>query len=764
MTLQEAPVNELTPPEPPPDVAGGQNIAANADGSFTIKPRELPFSSILATRMDQTREDALVEHCMVRKRELETETGWMQDSEHPDRNTWFGIREIAQKKYDGKLDFRAGPGTIFAESNVTFNTVKRQVRSMTATVVANTIGTKPFFTTTPIGDFDPELNTEKTGELSKAIEKYADHKIDGSNCEKGLRAGLQNTCIKGEQVYKIAYRKTVSHTVEKDTVLVLNGQPVRTPDDEVIYPGEIVPDATIPQRIHPRDFPDFEIPAGATFELLEFDDEIIHYDGPDVSPSGYKNFLCPLNVPSIHDADINIFIYDMPVERVTELYQHPSFREKHQDTPIGEQAAQIAADLEGETSGPKTPQSMPKTAHGERTATSGSEFNRMMQVAECYLLCDADGDGRLEEILMVIDVKRKKAVYYEYLGIVFTSGRRPFEVTTIGQVEDRWYGTGLFEQYDKAETFIDTQLNRANHRESASGRMDFQNPRATDEADAGQPMTFGNDTPYTLRDGFKKEDAYDFLVFPPLTEGIMALQEKMTQAIQVESGIISAADGKVSDLNVSKTKYGIENIERNSANLMGFNEAEMQIGVGDVIRSAVKIIFEHMDDETKFSFSEQDEQVVMTLSKNDIRDLDFKVDLRLDQKNTAQSLQNMAAATALFNEYDAKKGDPQSQKAARSLYIQQMKVLKVPEADSVIYDPDSLPAPKPPSPPPSTPAQLLTAYAALLKTGQVTMNIDDLNGMLAQAGLPPVAPMPQPTNVTPMPPQSAPDNGIPATK
>ena len=632
--------------------------------------RALPFSTLLTLTQEQ--EQRMVDDAFKRIDDLKAQMGWTgQDTAHPDLKSWCGIREIAEKKWGGKLGFRAvsnkdGTPSIFESSNVSLNTVKHQARDLVASVVNNTVGTKPFFTTLPAGnlpeppDVGSSPQTALAGpavpspvSLAKDIGMFADDKIDASNCEDGLRQGLQTTCIKGEQVYKVAHKFDTNHTRGQGPVLCdARGNVIYTKDGDVVTPDDIQanPDGSVTRGAPVAKDPTLEIPDGAQIVSTVYDRVNIAYQGPHVGSIHHKSWLCPLNIPDIHEGT-NVFLYDLPTEEVARLYRHPAFVKKYSRTPVGDEAMAILADLERETSEPKTVVSMPNHDHGEEKLSANDDNYRVMQIAEFYDKRDIDGDGNAEEFILVLDVKNKRALYYNYLDQVFPSGRRPFEVTTLGRVANRWYGSGLFEQYDRQETFIDTQLNRANYRNSAAGRVDGYDPEGTEETAAGEAMGFGMGYPYKLKPGKKLADVFQSVTMPPMTDEILDMMEKMIQSVQVEGGNIGAADGSTSGLNVSKTAYGVRNIEQNKDSLQGFYEDEMQVGVLKVMNAAVNCVFAHMDDVEQFSYTEKDKQILRTIKKSDVKGLKYKVSLSLLQKNTAQNLQNITTAVALGKDY-----------------------------------------------------------------------------------------------------------------
>lgn len=51
------------------------------------------------------------------------------------------------------------------------------------------------------------------------------------------------------------------------------------------------------------------------------------------------------------------------------------------------------------------------------------------------------GDGFRRNILMVLDIKRQRPIYYDYVARVCSGdGRRPFRVLRVNPVANRWYG------------------------------------------------------------------------------------------------------------------------------------------------------------------------------------------------------------------------------------------------------------------------------------------------------------------------------------
>jgi len=438
----------------------------------------------------------------------------------------------------------------------------------------------------------------------------------------------------------------------------------------------------------------------------------------------------------------------MPVDEVAALFRLPFVSGLNGTrTPDPDEIQRILNEFEMESAEPKTAPVKASGSHGEQTISGNraSRFNRTVQVAESHFRTWLRGVR--VDLVFVLNLRTERALYYDYAGNLSSTGQRPFACTAINRVEDRWYGCGLFEEYAPQEHFIDLQYNRENYRESRSGRMDFQDPEATEEGSLGLPLQFGNPRPYTLRTGKKAEDAYSFVVAPPASEHLVKLREQQVQSVQLESGIVSAGEGGMSGLNVSRTKYGIVNIERNADILKAFHLSELKRGVRDVVQLNIDVVFEHMADVEKFGYDEGTERVITSIRKEDIGNMRFKVRMALFQVEREDNLQRVATAIQLGRDYAALPW--MMQRTLRPLYIQQARILRVQNPELIFADPGAEP---PQQGPQIDPVRLMSSFSSLItavaKAGG-HLSLDDLNAVLAQSGLPPVQAPP----VTIPPPQ-----------
>jgi hypothetical protein len=163
---------------------------------------------------------------------------------------------------------------------------------------------------------------------------------------------------------------------------------------------------------------------------------------------------------------------------------------------------------------PKAAAGQPRTDNQETDTTAAVGVPQVL-VAETYLTYDADNDGILEEIMLVLDRENEAPIYYEYLANVTTKGNRP--VYLCGRCQ--WTGgpTG-WERWSSSipeQEFVDLQINRHNFRTSDGGIVKFWTPSLTEEGSRDPNLKLNHGQTYTKRDlNTKKEDILDYVALP----------------------------------------------------------------------------------------------------------------------------------------------------------------------------------------------------------------------------------------------------------
>ena len=585
-------------------------------------------------------------------------------------NGWMAIRQDNQNAYNMDFTHRESKGGVFRESNFSLGSNKRYVRLTKAKSCDDILGTKPYFSVFGVSQDDDE-------ELISAVERKVQESVENSNVTPNLREAIKLALIRNECVVKTTYLRRATNFIGPANVMVdEGGNPILTPAKGfyVMQNDDFVADPDTQGLFRLKKDPSFSIQdpqqTGVQPQFREFKElqqESVSYDGPDVRPLDYRDFLCPLRVASVHEADINVHTFAEDPEVVKALYGDIDISAKF----FEEYEAGVAQEID---------------AMGERGDTLSSQVVEKMMLGEVYIRADADEDGSAEEIFAVMELTSQRLIYWEYLPNVMK--KRPFEVIVgIEKVPGRWYGVGIYTMMEHSETYIDAQFNRYNLKDSTTASATFIHDSAVKEWETQQPILGGtNFYRITNSDQFNKNNPPIFRVnLNEQSETGERLMRIMQQAGDLQFGQISAEDASASRLNSSNTATGNMIIERSSNALTRETENEMagnknSGGIEAVLDQVVDVTLENMDT-TEMMFS-KDGKKLLTLNRDEIRSMSRNVKLLLTRMKSAESIQSSQQALAVAKDYLAlRKQDPESAKILRPEYVRQLKALQVDDAD-----------------------------------------------------------------------------------
>lgn len=666
-------------------------------------PRAVFPGDLLLTR---EQEDRLVSRARLRFGQLDTELGrgctGTTDTGLPTFLTLgAGERTMAQRTFMAKRllyryvmenDFSwrplANPDSIFVQSNHSVPLCRRISRQMAARGINYFFGTEPYFSVYPIGGQDKEL--------SDALQVLANLKLKDSGSHAVLREAIETAFDVGEAVLKVAHRNTRSFYRRRMTVavgpdgtalLAQDGMPIEqtdlwvsmdpaTPDS----PQVLKRDGVTPQ------------PSALVFAELLTDQEILHYRGPDVTKVYWRDFMCPLNAPSVQEADCCVHIMDMTASTLAAAYM---------ESP-GQSLDQLRTAIEslrGAINSPRTGQAA-TTQRAELGETTAPEvLDATMQIGEFYLKFDADEDGYEEDIMLVMDLNTDTPIYYNYVANVTDDGLRPFRVVRAKRVENRWYGQGAVEMFEEHQKVVDLMLNRRNRNQSEAGRLTLFHPQNTVEGqnDSSLKLNFGKQ--YTGVEGKRIEDVVEVAYlddnkFDRLTEEI----EFIMQMAMNESGVSHANDNFMAGMESSKLATGIRNVEKTGEELYGVMVSNLETGIESTVDCFVTTLFANLDEEETFTILEGDVPPQMapdgqalppvsgpreyTVSKKEVQGLRFNVTVLLTRMRDEQIMQSSAQAEALVTKFYSL--PPPLQALLAPFYVNMLKALQIPNAKQFI--------------------------------------------------------------------------------
>jgi hypothetical protein len=647
-----------------------------------------PNSFSTAYLLTAEQEKNLVEHAIRRLRETEADMGrnltrsaaWHNNMSGgiPAHDTFLGRRQIFEWIYENNVSWRPFTmGGIFEHSNLIVPLTRRIARQMIARAVKYFLGTDPWFGVLPEGSSDRNV--------ADRLEKYARFKFDRLKIKDALKMAIQIAFVRGECVVKTTY--TQKDQIFKKLLRVLvdgQGNPIMAADGDFITENDRFAPSQDGQMVLQRDMQTPQ-PLFPIFmeQLVTRKSDI--FIGPAAEPVYFQDFLCPLTAASVDDADFCAHLYDAPVMELADLYRKKGVGSEDPD----EEVARIRSVIEqirlasSETGNPKTGAGQSRSERGEGQVGVNNSSQPSLEVAECYIRYDADGDGITEEIMLLLDVKNQKAIFYEYTANVTADGKRPFTVLRVNPVDGRWYGIGAVEQFKSSQDFIDLTVNRLNFAQGASGRITFWRPDATYEGSSNPNLVLNNGGTYTLRPGFSAKDAVEYVALPETkNDQLNFMLNYFTQIVQLESGIVNPGDQDFAGLPSSKLATGIRSIDASGQEMFSQYIQDMLAPLMQIMNRLVLLLLKNLDKKEAFNYLEGDALSLISIGPDDVKGMELNIKLLLTRFYGEQQLQSNAQAANLVTQFYSL--PPEIQQKVSLFYTQSLKSLGVVEAEQII--------------------------------------------------------------------------------
>ena len=662
---------------------------------------QTPFPTSLV--VDVETEDRMVQYALQRVEQLETEMGRVINADEgsaPDENTWMGKRELFTKRYYNDVRDRAlNGGELYKHSNLTLTFSQRIVMQMVARANNFFFGTEPWYSCDFIGVEDRVL--------AEKVDRHSKWKFTQTGLRRVHEEATEFAFVRGEAIVKTTYRTTDRHFKRKGKALYDGEKIVLDKKQNPILAADAPPSAwvaeTKPGPPTPEDAAQglvaSMVPTGR--QVLRRDPTVVMpenaqwvdgyhqfrqrlFDGPESKLIYYKDFLCPLTAPTIHDADFIAHLYDMPAMDLVQMFRREDLAgmESGEAYESMRRAVEAIRSAAGAGADPKSGANQPRLGESGNRST---EENPLSEVVEAYMKFDADGDGIAEEIMIVIDKKNRTPLFYDYLDNVTPKGRRPVECVRAKSIDGRWYGMGGMEYVKPEQDAIDLFLNRRNFRASAAGAVTFWNPAGTVEGQSNPMLKLNNGQTYMKREGWKTEDILERVYLQDDTSDLMEILTMFQQSMQMKSGVINAGDQEASSMPTSDTATGIRNVEKSGQEMFAGFLSSLESGHQDLLLANIRLLYAYIQEPELFRFfnAQTNEPDSDTLDPEDVRDMEFDVKILLTRVRTEQVLQMSAEARALLKEF-YETTHPNVQPIVAQFYKDSLKALGYNNADELI--------------------------------------------------------------------------------
>lgn len=689
-----------------------------ADAAKENAPELAPDAPIMpfptAYILTRQQEQELCDHAMKRIRDVENEMGHQYLTD----NTWGGIMgggaelpnpenlRLAHRTWLGKrvkfdllsrneVEYRAFlEAGIFSKSNLVLPLARRIWRQMAARGNSYFFSTQPFFSAEPVGLLDRK-------KADKA-NRYSQFKLDKSGLVGVGHSAVDRAFCLGECVVKTVHE--VDERPYQQWVSVLTdaaGNDILTSTGDVITEDDL----WIPQL-------GYNEATGEQFDtggfVLKKDPSIIqpqemvwtekliwrkkrYYHGPKSDPIHFTDFLCPLEAKNVDAADFCAHLYDKPLMEIVDKWrkQDESGTATADRIAATKEAIALISDLATTGNVRDRQRNTDPTLSNATEQVPRENFASMVRIAECYLQYDSNGDGIMEDIMLVIDKATGTPIFYDYIQNVMPDGKRPFTVIRPLEVPGRWYGIGTFEIFDKAQEFCDLTINRMNHSVSKEGRVDFWQPHNTVEGAADNNLKMNWGGTYTLKNGKTAEDCLQTVYLRDnKMDGLQAMLELQMQIALAESGVSNTNDNNLAGLDSTKLATGIRNIEASGQEIFGSYIHELEIGITGLTRKEVAVLFANLDDAEVYRYFEEDEEggegagEMIEINPQEVMDLEMDVTIFLSRYKGEQVIANSNAVIQTINAFYQQM--PEIQAVTAPAFQEILKALDVKDYDKRI--------------------------------------------------------------------------------
>jgi hypothetical protein len=250
---------------------------------------------------------------------------------------------------------------------------------------------------------------------------------------------------------------------------------------------------------------------------------------------------------------------------------------------------------------------------------------------------------------MVVDLKNKVALFYDYTANITPDGRRPFEVVRCTPARHRWYGLSEYEVNASRQEFVDWAFNRLVFENSITGAVRGYDPNAAEEWETEEPQA--GDKLYRIRDPERFKNGIITLQVPPVSDNLWQFAEYLMQNAQLDSGNVQPGEQQLAGVPAAKLAAGIRAIERASGTISALRDIRVDQGVSKVIEAALKCMLAHLDQEEEYSYFEGSSNITARISREDVVRLHYMIETTTDVTEAESALQKATTAANLVVQY-----------------------------------------------------------------------------------------------------------------
>lgn len=608
--------------------------------------------------------------------------------------TWTWIRQVSRFQYAGDYTFRRALGGVFLENGPnggwSMNIPKRFISALATKAEDDLLGSDIFFSAMP-----ENVDNPQEAKLSKQVETKIQRGVSDSNLHATLAESIRVALTEGERCVKVTYEVDKTQYIGDAEVMMLAGEPYRTPKGDYVFrkdnvlvmvvdqQGQFVRLAGPQEQLQPGEFiqsrlekePSVVMPEQPQFQLVQgLTLTITHKEGLRADGLFTEDFIYDIYLPTLADNKTMAHVYDMPKEDIEANFPGSGYNARLASMGV---------------TGAMSQQSQPIPTAGEQLRVTYER--ELVNIHETYHRCRVNPQDEHESwLFLVIDMTNKVPIYSEYLGNMKMK-RPPFGLLRgLRPQPGRAYGIGLYEDFRDKNLAIDITFNRLMLKDSKEGSVTFINSAMIKEVQEGHKLVIGGKEFYHLNAAYpdelgpKNPPVFRINLNEVDSNGWEIMDKLMASGV-IEYGItdISSLSDTNAPIGKDATATATRNIER-TGNLLQKSTQRMMAGdILGILDMTVDILLENMDAEEIAWVP--GEQTLSTLNREEIRNLPRDIRLTLTRSKGPEVLQTNAQKTQLVMQYYGL--SMALRKKVRTFFVNQLVALEEPDADETLEEP-----------------------------------------------------------------------------
>lgn len=469
-----------------------------------------------------------------------------------------------------------------------------------------------------------------------------------------------------------------------------DGQPITAADDEYFFESDVrfELDADAPQEGDEQAPDDESGEAKIRFlsksEIIsqtpdmEFEERLIEedkvtFEGLHVGCVNVMDFVAPMNVECLEDADLVGMTVGIRLSRLIADYDLDE--------------ATITR-LRNDTTAPKSAANKPIEHLSEATSdSSAGEVEERDPEILCYEDCvtyDIFRDRRPRRLFVLTAVQERLVLFADYRANVTADGMLPYRPVVPIPVPGRWWGRGFFEIYANHMDFMDRLFSGLVYRNNMHvNPIKLVRPEVLVDGETKKSFQLKPDATFKVKKEYDGKEFMTFLKFEQLDDMTWKIIELIMQMDQVRSGVSSAAAGSMTNLPGMETATGTNSIMMSGSTLHKLPIENCKDGLEGAALLAIKTLYANQNVDETVTITEGDADQLVTITAASVKGLDVNVRLLLTRLHEKEALDQAAAALKIVMDYLLT--IPEAEKeAVRPLVIQELKALRITGADSIV--------------------------------------------------------------------------------